>query len=143
MSGNRKTIATWTYIGSFDTAKAGNLESLWTGKYVPLGVRTGAHCTLSGTDLRIGNVCLSDMSQLHRRMLLGWNGRTYQQLVELNCPYGICPITTQYHGKTLDPSNWMLYNKILPLQRLRIQYPMPDSTLEAGDTAGNELEPIS
>lgn len=49
----------------------------------------------------------------------------------------ICPIVTQFHGKTLDlPSRLLHNNKILLLQKLRTQYPMPGMAV-------NELEPIS
>lgn len=33
--------------------------------------------------------------------------------------------------------------KMLLLQKLRTQYPMPDTMLDAGDTAVNGLEPVS
>lgn len=50
----------------------------------------------------------------------------------------------QSHGKTLDPPSLSLdNNKMLLLQKLRNQYPMPDSMLDAGDSAVNELGPIS
>lgn len=51
---------------------------------------------------------------------------------------------SQFHGKALDPPSQSLHgNKMLLLQRLGIQYPMPDLMVAAGDTAANELGPAS
>lgn len=146
MSGNREAIATHTFFPSIGFPSQG-ISVFAEGQIHPSrGQRGGPLCSLGdGPQVRRPHWCHS--SQCCVLTCKGGSGIERERISltpGTEWPLWICPINSQFHGKALDPPSQSLpSNKMLLLQRLGIQYPMPDLMVDAGDTAANELGSIS